>query len=333
MFASADLLATLARTATPAMAQGHHQWWRRWRDRVSGVHPELRGPTADERSETDPAGATHVFESSMGVRVGGRLIEPAGAPRGAVVLLHGYGAREALADRHGFAGNLAVLKLRVRGFPGSRLDAGALGEAQGGWIAQGLGDAAGAALTGAVADVVLSARALRRRYGAIPVTLRGDSFGGGLAVIAAAQALDDAPFDRLAIGVPSLGDWTLRLLSERPAGATADAARAQREATDQAALRRTLRLTDAATHARRVQRPTLCLLAADDPVVPPATAAAIYNALGSDPGLKRRVIVERAHQALTTGDLRRVAAFERLASAFLDPANDPMSALSASLEL
>jgi cephalosporin-C deacetylase-like acetyl esterase len=135
------------------------------------------------------------------------------------------------------------------------------------------------------------------------------------------------------IGLPSLGDWTPRLLAEDRAGATADAARALAAAADPAPLRRTLRLADAVTHARRVRQPALCLLAAEDDVVPPSCAAAVYNALGSDPGLKRRVLIERGHAPPSRDDARTLLAFEALAGRFLEPGSDPLIALSGDLDL
>jgi cephalosporin-C deacetylase-like acetyl esterase len=331
---SADVTATLARTATPAVAQGHHQWWRRWRDRVAATDAALRESRGDERERLEPIGLTHVLDSAGGVRVGARLEAPE-TPEAAVVVLHGYGARGPVEGRPRFAASprLATLRLRVRGYPGSDLDTGPVADDPAGWIAKDLHDPDRAVLIAAVADVLLAARALRGRFGELPIMLRGESLGGGLAVIAAAQALDDAPIDRLVIGLPSLGDWTPRLLAEDRAGATADAARALAAAADPAPLRRTLRLADAVTHARRVRQPALCLLAAEDDVVPPSCAAAVYNALGSDPGLKRRVLIERGHAPPSRDDARTLLAFEALAGRFLEPGSDPLIALSGDLDL
>jgi len=332
----AELISVLARTATPGVAQGHHQWWRRWRDALAATDPQLRRPETGETEPCERAGVNRIIDSAGGVRVGARLIEPDGVPRAGVVLLHGYGAKGSLDDRSPWtSAGLATLKLRVRGFEGSTLDTGDLHSRDGGWIAQNLEDPERAALVGAVADVVLAVRALRSLHNDAPVGIRGDSLGGGLAVIAAANSLDDAPVHRLAVGLPSLGDWTLRLLGEDLMGAAADASRALDRAEPEAhgLIRRTLRLADAATHARRVSCPALCLLAADDPVVPPASAAAIYNALGSDPGMKGRVLVERGHQDSTPDDLRRVVAFERLATRFLDPEENALTLLGESSRL
>lgn len=321
---SAADIATLSHAPTPAVAQGHHQWWRSWRQRVGALSPRLRPAEGDEGT----GGVTHVFESLGGVRIGGRLIEGEGG-RGGVVLLHGYSAREDLDNRTPYArAGLSVLKLRVRGFPGSQLDTGPLCDAPGGWIAHKLDDSEQATLIGGVADVVLAARALRAHIGGAPVGVRGDSLGGGLAVLAAAQAAEDIA--RLAVGVPSLGDWTFRLLGNAPGGAGRDAARAIEAAGEkQGALRRTLRLSDSAVHARRVQQPVLCLLATHDDVLPPPAAAAVYNALASDPGLKRRVLIERGHAPPSRADAERLVAFERRAVRFLNTRNDALSALTS----
>jgi len=320
----AEDITILAHSPTPAIAQGHHQWWRAWRGRLAELTPALRPASA---GETD-SGITHLFDSAGGVRVGGRLIEPARPAAGGVVVLHGYGAREDLDDRSPLVRTgLAVFKLRVRGFPGSRLDAGDLCDAPGGWIAQGLEEAETSALIGAAADVILAARALKSHLDGAPIGVRGDSLGGGLAVIAAANA--PRAISRVAIGVPSLGDWTGRLLSAAPTGAGKDAREAlDRAGENQGALRRTLRLSDAAVHARKVRQPALCLLATKDDVVPPTGAAAVYNALASDPGLKRRVLIERGHAEPTRDDARTLVEFERRAARLLDGTIAALDALT-----
>ncbi len=321
---SAGDITVLSHCPTPAIAHGRHQWWRAWRKRVDELDPILRDPTPDERH----AGVTHLITSLNDVRVGARLILPEGAPRGGIVQLHGYGAREDLDDRSPYArAGLAVLKLRVRGFPGSTLDTGDLCSAPGGWIAQGLHDPDRSALIAAAADVVVAACALCARLGGQPVSLRGDSLGGGLAVIAAAQA-PEGVIDRIAIAMPSLGDWTGRLLNHTSAGAGGEAARALEDAGEkQGELRRTLRLADAVLHARRVHQPAICLLAINDDTVPPESAAAIYNALASDPGLKKRVLIERGHTEPSRDDARRLVDFEKRAVRFLDPDISAIGAL------
>ena len=325
-----DVISTLAHTAAPALAQGHHQWWRKWQGRVGAHEAPLREPAADERAACDAAGVTHVMDSFGGVRVGCRLTEPAGGePVGGVVVLHGGETTGPILRKSPWAdAGLTSLRLRVRGFEGSTFDTGNLCGAGGGWITQGLGDPETSALIGAIADVALAVRALQERVGGKPVSIRGDSLGGGLAVLAAANQLEDAPVSRLAIGLPSLGDWTARLLAPSASGTGADAAKVLRSSEDgRDAMRRTLRLADAVAHARRVSCPVLCLLAAEDPVVPPAAAAAIFNALGSDPGHKKRVMVPRGHESLATDELRQYAAFDELAMRFIHPHTDPLACL------
>ena len=49
----------------------------------------------------------------------------------------------------------------------------------------------------------------------------------------------------------------------------------------------------------------------------------MFNALGSSPGAKWRYVTRFGHFDGGLGDLRRHAAFDRLAAEFLDPAVDP----------
>jgi len=346
---------TLARVADPTPAVDHSAFWSRWHKRLQGPRPTLveRVAGSGGLSEVDPSDttATHAFES-LGVRIGVRVQRPPNnAPvRAAVVSTHGYAASLPLADRDPLFGDLtergvAAVNVRVRGFPGSRLDCGDLcapPEPGLGWITRGLdaeGDPAGAAdawsYANAVADLFNACRAVRAwlndAAGAhAPLFLHGESFGGGLAVAAAAM-LDGRPdaitrIDRLVLGLPTMGDWPWRLSAQGRAGAgSGDEVRTLLDRTPERAdaVRTRLRFADSVVLAREVTCPVLCKLALLDAVVPAPTAAAVFNALGVDPGLKWRFTVPVGHAEAGIANARRHALFERCAHDFLDPGADP----------
>jgi len=116
-----------------------------------------------------------------------------------VVTTHGYGGVEGLAQQAErwsgvVARGVAVVIVRVRGYPGSTNDTGAIWDEPGGWITWGLPsglsspvEALGWVYPLAVGDVVNAMRAAWRRFQA-PVWLHGESLGGGLAIAAASHA-------------------------------------------------------------------------------------------------------------------------------------------------
>jgi hypothetical protein len=124
-------------------------------------------------------------------------------------------------------------------------------------------------------------------------------------------------FSRLAVGLPAFGDWSWRF---------ADPSRTAFGSG--AHLATLLRLCDSALHARRVLVPTLCKLAFCDEVVPAPAAAAVFNALGADPGSKWRFLVPEGHTEPSLACGRRVVLFERCLTEFLDPARDPAETMA-----
>jgi cephalosporin-C deacetylase-like acetyl esterase len=341
-------LAMLSRIGACSRSPRHGTFWKTWSPAVFAHTPALR-----PRIEQDPSdsSATHEFTSAREVRIGSALLLPNGRPAAGLVALHGYEQVPSLDDtaarwkpltEHG----VAVLCVRLRGYPGSQTDVPWLvqhaGNAGGGqWITHGLdipisesGYGCEWSYTYAVADVVNACRALkafiRPRAPAAPIFLHGESFGGGLAITAAAQLLEhhpDAAPVRLAIGLPSMGDWPWRLSQPRNLTRGMDAI-IQRFLAGHAHLAAditaTLRTFDTVLHARRIRCPVLCKLALRDDVVPAPTAAAVFNALGTDPGLKHRFVTRFGHFDGGIADMRRHATFERLVHQFLDPAVDPL---------
>lgn len=319
---------TLARVGNTAPEATHPAFWTHWTRAVRGIDPEFSerepGPTPDTTLMT--------WRSLGGVWINGLLLRPA-MPRAGVVVLHGYTAPPPMADdaprwiRLAQAG-AAVLLVRVRGYPESSRDTGDLTSSPFGYITHGLDGPLETpdeimrwVIPGAIADVVQAVRGLRAHLGGnAPIFLRGESFGGGLGVLAAAVADDWAPVRRLAIGLPSLGDWGWRIRRRGLDGAGRHVAEFLRQQGARAGdVARTLRLADAVVHAPNVRYPVLCKLACRDDVVPAPSAAAVFNALGTSRAEKWRFPVRYGHFDGGLRDAREHARFERLAERFLDP--------------
>lgn len=346
-------VATLSHVADPAPSRHHVPVWNAWAKAVLADSPRL----APWSGAPDPGDVTHThaFESTRHVRIGCRLLKPSARARAGLVVLHGYTnppplAREddrwaPLTDR-----GVAVLAIRVRGYPGSLLDTGDWTAPS--WLCRGLdapatsgsGDASdstatdlqGWSLVLGVADAVNAIRALSRELGgAVPIFLSGESFGAGIATIAAGLLAAHPELGiqpaRLQISLPSLGDWKWRLAPERASRVGGS----QREVADMLTqharnapeLVERLRVGDAAIHAGRVRCPVLCRLACRDEIVPAPAAAAVYNALYTPPGLKWRFVTPYGHFDGGIRNARRHALFDRCALDFLDPSSDPSESM------
>lgn len=336
-----SIAGTLSRVAGYKLPRHFPLFWKRWREAVLDLNPRLFA-----RRDPDPSdpSATHEFQSAGSVSIGCRLLLPpaSGPTRAGLVVLHGYDAPGPLQEQEqrwqGLAElGVATLTVRVRGYPGSSLDTGDFTLTEEGWIAHGLsvpvepenGHAAWV-LSGAVADVVCAVRALRAQLQPdVPIYMRGESFGGALAILASAQLGREAP-DRLVIGLPSLGDWVWRLKHvEHPLGAAADIGRVLvQQASRREEVEATLALFDTALHAPLVRCPVLCKLAERDEVVPAPSAAAVFNALRPSPQERWRFVVPHGHFDGGIACARRHATFERTVDAFLDPEVSPEGGLN-----
>ncbi|MCA9303453.1 MAG: acetylxylan esterase [Phycisphaerales bacterium] len=345
---------TMAHVCDPVKSSDHSGFWKRWYERLVLGSPVLRERTTHDPS--DPS-ATHDFESIGGVRIGCSLVIPhdGARVRGALVTTHGYTNPPTLGSAahrwRSLADNgVAVLELRLRGYPGSQLGIGDQtlpDESGAGWIGRGFAaaDASEWILPHAIADVCNGVRIMRnillRRGGvrleidpeltSAGVWMHGESLGGGIATIASALLMGRLPgetiIDRLAIALPSLGDWRWRLHQECT-GTTLDIRRVIGAHADRAAeLVDRVRLCDSAVHAAHVRIPTLAMLATRDSVVPAPAAAAVYNAIDSGPGRKWRFVVPCGHCEGGIHNSRRHALFGRALVDFFDPQHRPMDAM------
>ncbi len=346
-------IATLVHVGEPTRSIRHGSFWKTWTAGVLAEQPRLLARDHRSSDPSDPS-ATHEFVSCRQVRIGCSLIMPERQkPRAGLIVLHGYDNVPSLAQSSEDWASLAsrghaVLVVRVRGYAGSSADVPALvhhaGHKGGGdWITHGLevpmsdrGYGCDWSLSYAVADVVNACRALRDLLGAgpsqRPIFMHGESFRGALAVLAASQLAEVDEPARLSIGLPSLGDWPWRLALPEHAKGSGAGARIRdfigHHPNLGANITNTLRVFDAAIHARRITCPVLCKLAARDDVVPAPAAAAVFNAMGSDPGTKWRFVTHYGHFDGGLSDLRRHALFEKIAADFVDPAKSAEDAMT-----
>lgn len=345
---------TLATVIGCPPAEGHHTFWQSWRERIEAAPADLQPieSDADGPDPRDPTG-THTFESLTHTRIGATLSLP---PRAAdltagLVTLHGAPPGATLGQESerwsGFTDRgLAVLSIRVRGWPGSSSTAWHCGDDPDGsaWIEQGLyaqiagprpqDGAADWVVPLAVGDVICAVRALRSRIGTEkPIFLLGESLGGGLAVLAAAQLRAFEPVQRLVLGLPSLGGWEWRIERQAWGGLGQGVQRvlSQHERQPEALteVTRRLGLADACRMGREVTCPALAKLALRDEVVPAPASAAVYNSLGVSAGEKWRFLVPYGHFDGGIANARRHALFERVVADFLDPGRTPGEAMAA----
>ncbi len=341
---------TLAHVGDPTRSPRHARVWKAWSAAVAAARGRLE-PSKD-LDPSDPTADVR-FTGVRHARIGGRLLAAKGRARAGIVVLHGYSTVGRLAKQgarwEGLRGRgAAVLLVRVRGYPGSRLDVNDWGAPGAGWITRGLEVPSSEAGMGCewsfaygVADAVVAARALRTLLaeraraggGEPPIFLAGESFGAALAVVAASHLSERDEIARLAIGLPSMGDWAWRLAHTRARGGGRGAgAEITRFLADHSGrteeIVQSLRVFDAAIHARDVRCPVLCKLAIRDDVVPAPAAAAVFNALAGDPGRKSRFVTRYGHFDGGVADVRRHATFDRLVEEFLDPGREPEEALA-----
>lgn len=350
----ADLVRTFAHIGDPVPAPDHAPFWKHWYEKLIEHSPALV-----RRETPDPSdrGATHEFDSMDAVTIGCRLVlPPSSTPvRASLVTVHGdhipdpleVNARrwQRVADR-----GIAVLLIRLRGYPGSQTVAGNLtanDDAQPAWITRGFTAETHDEwiLPKAAADVCNACRVMRnlllQRDTDTPICvdaaiehpgvyLHGASLGGGLAVISAAQLIGklrgESIVDRMAIATPSLGDWATRF--DHPTGTAVHLKRVIDQHPDRFdELMARLKLCDAIVHGRKVRVPTFAMLARHDGVVAPQCAAGVFNAIDADPGRKWRFIIEHGHHEGDTTHTRRIALYTMALCDFFDPGSAPIASM------
>ena len=331
-------IATLARVNSQTPAPAHKAFWISWRKLVAGARPMLNEvhPTDPRAPGAHEPGVTHTLVSHDGAIIGCRLLPASSAAplRAGLVCLHGAQARPLEIDARRWrrlAGvGVATLLVRLRGYPGSTPPPDSLhADARVPWILRGLDHHAQDPANpmrwiypASIGDAACACLAMRswlddRAGRAAPMTLCGSSLGAGVAITTTAQLgemmTSGPPVDRLALALPSMGDWPLRI----GAGAGGGMGRTlldyrAREPDLAPIIDEALRLADTSIHARRVITPALCMLALRDEIVPPAAAASVYNALATSPGCKARFIVDNGHTEGSASDLREQAEFHNL---------------------
>ncbi len=262
-------------------------------------------PAAEMRPIWSPEAGTEVFEvcfeSLGGARIGGYLSRPRES-RGGLVLGHGYGTFQTPALRRG----LTVLAPCIRGFGLST--APEFPWQPGRHVLQGIGSRETYILRGAVADLWRAASVLTHLFPdtAANLAYSGGSFGGGLGALALPW---DRRFRAAFLDVPTFGHHPLRL--RFPCTGSGESVRAYH--AEHPEIGAVLAYFDAATAARRIRVPVVCLPALFDPTVPPPGQFAVNNAIPAE--FRRTFLLEAGHWTHPAdGPVRKAAAaaFEAL---------------------
>ncbi len=317
--------ATLSHVADQAHPDIYSRAWAEWRDVIEDFPP------------TEPVSGAPAMNGFGGTSVPCRIVMPEGELRAMLVEApdadNQWRPTQAMLDR-----GVGVFQVGLRGCSVGE-------EPPMDWACEGLGEGFDRGqdvvnwrvmqAAGDVASAVLSCGLL-----GVPVYARGRSLGGGLLVLALAGLAGQATIERVVLELPGLGDWTWRWAQASKASLSGKASPANgigsellsyasRFPARRSQLYDSLRIIDAALAAPKLHGSTLCKLALHDAVVPAPTAAAVFNAIGTDTGNKWRFVVPTGHSAQDMASNRRHAQFERCATDFLDPANTPSSSMRA----
>lgn len=266
-------LAALRAVTPPEPPAGFADFWRARATDARRVDPAPRLGVATTHGDHVVHDVVH--RSTGDVVIGGWLVRPKNGPisRGLVVG-HGYGGRDAPDFTMAFP-ETAVLFPCLRGL--SRSARPDLSPNPMWHVLHDIHDRDAYVLGGCVDDLWTSISALRALCPELPsrVGLSGESFGGGIAALAAPW---DERVARLELILPTFGHHALR----RGLPMTGSGAAITHFAERHPGAMATLAWFDAAAAARFVDVPVLASLALFDPAVPPPGQFAIFNALRKD---------------------------------------------------
>lgn len=198
-------------------------------------------------------------------------------PRPLIIHTHGYNSQFDIMRNWARTG-CHVCGIDVRGFGRSA----GIPLAAKGWVLTGIEAPQTSIIRGAVADVWQTIEVTRKLLGwrISRTTLTGFSFGGALAIMAAAF---DPHANLLVAGQPTFG-WHSERLRLSKAGSSAELRHYLENNPDKATeVMDTLRYFDTLHFATRVQKPTVIGAGLDDDVVPSRSVMGIASRLTSAP--------------------------------------------------
>ena len=277
-----DIETVLATQVVPDPPEDFPQFWTEVATELEATPMDLELVPVEVES-APPDVSTYIWTATSlgGRRIAGPVAWPenTGGPRPQWVYGHGYGSRNGCGwnfapARKGFI----TLGLDARGYGRSRLDGD---PSVPGWVLHGIESPKDYILRGAVADTIRAVQVARTLEGADPTrtVLKGGSFSGGLAVLAAPWISNLA---YVAVSVPTFGAYSLRrTLVERGSGKEVNDYLDRVGPARAETILQSLRYFDAVNAAPYVTAPISVGLGVIDAVVPGETVAAIYHALGS----------------------------------------------------
>ena len=267
----------MRRTLRPPLRRPRdfERFWARTRAELESVAPSLSRKEVSHAKDSSLVLECISFDSLRGVRVCGYLLHaPAEHGRPLVVHSHGYNSECEVQWRWAQAG-VDVVGIDIRGFGRSAQAVPDL--SRHGYILTGWRSPETSILRGAICDYVRAVDIGRQLLMPIRTVLHGNSFAGGLALMAAAQL---PPADLLAIASPTFGWAEGRHFFVR-SGSGDEVNRflqAQPEAAEDLML--VLRYFDPIHFAEQVACPALVGVGLQDEVVPAKTVYGIANHLG-----------------------------------------------------
>ena len=196
-------------------------------------------------------------------------------PRPLIVHSHGYNSQHDIMLNWARTG-CNVCGFDIRGFGRS----GRLPLAQGGWVLTGINAPQTSIIRGAVADLLQMINVARNllTWRVSTITMKGFSFGGALAIMAAAF---DPYANMVVAGQPTFG-WTKERLRLAQAGSSAEIKRyldANPDLSEHALD--TLNYFDTLHFAKRIQKPAFVGVGLDDDVVPSRSVMGMASRLNA----------------------------------------------------